>query len=525
MSAAAALTRELFDRGRWSHSAAALGALALPVILLSALAREGGLDAEDKSALIMHFVLLQYNIVCFGASLLAVEWKLSSLYPLPATTTTLVAWRMFPAAALMFVETVAWTAILNAMFHLGWPLWGPALFAAAAYAAIVSAVWITLGSRWIVVAITMVAAVLGFWLKSRYGGLHSDPTHLWDQTTPTEVFTLLAFTAVAYWLAVVGVARQRRGERPFTLGLVALAERLLNRVPNAALPPFRSPQDAQHWYDWRYGWLTPLYILAVLFIGMIAWIFTEHDPVDLLLGVLGIAAFLPAGALISGLVFGNVSSRGDLVIGQFLATRPATTSQLAASIIRAAALSLLIGWVIWASALAAAAAAVGVAALSERPLASYILSEFHPRPIAAALVGSWIILGTMISASLTGRAKGIVQVLLSAMGVFIAVSLGSKWMLSSAAQEQLNQVVAVLMGVGCIVITTAAFSAAVRRGFIELTTAWGSLIAWIMLTIGASLLIGRDITLPAYAFTFGVLALAVIPFAAAPLALAWNRHR
>jgi len=264
-------------------------------------------------------------------------------------------------------------------------------------------------------------------------------------------------------------------------------------------------------------------MFAILFIGFTVWLFTDHDPLQLVLGVLGIAPFLPAGALISGVAFGNVSPRGDLVIGQFYATRPATTSQLAASIVRASAASLFMAWLVWALALAAAWATA--VALSGQPLASSDLSEIHPRLVLAAVVGSWIILGTMISVSLTGRSKGIVQILLIAMLVFIGIMLGSKFMLSSSAQQQLYQVLAVFTGVACLVLTIATFTAAFRRGLIELATAWAALAAWAILVIAAPLLLRQDFGLPAYTFTFGLLSFAVIPFAAAPLSLAWNRHR
>lgn len=525
MSPATALTRELFDRGRWALPAAALGALAFPVIVLSALAHDGALDPQDRSMLLMHLIMVQMNVLAFGAALIGIQWKLADLYAYPATTATLVTWRLLPAMVAMFLETLAWTAAVNGMFHLDWPLWGPALASAAAYALVTASLWYTQGSRWMIVAFTVVGSIFGLWNKSRYGSIIPDPSHMWNVVTPVDALTLLAFTAAAFWFAVIGVARTRRGDPPFTSGLFAWIERLLDRAPASPSRRFRSSAHAQFWYNWRHGLLAPFFEVALLLVGLIVWLFTDWNPQQLVFGVLTMAPLILGGSLVSGVTFGNLSPRGDLVIGQFLATRPSTTPQLAGSILRAAATSLILTWTLWALALAIAVGALAI--FGDRPLLSCDFSDFDWRLLPAFIAGSWILMAGLISLCLTGRSQQIVQLFFVLFVGYISVMLLAKFALSPPAHRQVLHAVAAMTGVACLLITLAVFIAARRRGLIEPPTIWAAVAAWAVLVIAASLLTPHAAIASntAYVFLFGGLSLAVLPFAAAPLALAWNRHR
>ena len=205
-----ALTWEMLTRGRWTLLAFALAANVMPVFLLTAMRNDGRLDPQEPSSLIMHVVLIQINMFIFGAALFDAAGQPSRLYALPITTASLVAWQMLPAMAAMALESVASTALLNAAFDVGWPLWGPALFAAVGVAAIQAVLWTTEKSGWIVLAIANVGAVLGLWFKLRFGPMFSQPTHQWVEVTPIEVLTLLMFAGVSYYAAIVGVARPKR---------------------------------------------------------------------------------------------------------------------------------------------------------------------------------------------------------------------------------------------------------------------------------------------------------------------------
>jgi hypothetical protein len=517
----AALTWETLDRGRWSLPAVALGALAFPVLVLSALDHEGALDPSEPSMLVMHLVMVQMNLLIFGSPLVASAWKMSRLYPYPASSATLVTWRLLPIMVAAFVETALWTAALNLLFDLNWPLWGPALLSAVTIAAVLAAAWLTAGSRWIIFAITVLATVLSLWFKSRYGGMFSNPIHHWTTVTPSEIFTMLVAIGVVWCIAVTGMARSRRGEPPFSLGVIAWLDRLLDRAPSAA-GAFRSPAHAQFWYHWRHGWLVPGTAIAFVITGLVFWLFSNRNPHDLVEGVVGGVWFITCAAFVGGIVLADVSSGRDTVMSQFLATRPMTPAAQARTILHAAAASMLLAWAVWA---VAAALAYGVcAALGAWP--SPLIPQAQDwRQIPAAFVGSWICASNVAAAVLAGRPRGLVRIIACVIAVYIVIMVTAKFGLSSHAQEQLALALATVFGVACLLGTIAAFVAARRRALVEASTAWTALAVWAALVV--VLVLPSAIPAPpaAYIMLVGILALAVTPFATAPLALAWNRHR
>ncbi len=519
----AALTWELFDRGRWGLPAAALGALVFPIILLSALRQEGALSPADTGMLTLHFALVGTNLVMFGAALVSNSWNMARLHAYPATNATLVTWRLLPAMIVMYIETIAWTAALNALFHLDWPLWGPALTSAVALAAVMAVLWLTLNSRWMIVAQLVLALALGILFNSRYGDMFGGPAHYWTDVTPAEVLTLVAIAAVAWRVAVFGVARHRCGHPPFSLGLHALLARLLRRTPSGARV-YRSPAHAQYWYHLRNGWIAPWITIAVLVIGLTIWLFNSRQPDDLARYVIGLAGFVIFGAFVAGIVVGDVSSGREGFMGSFLATRPMAPADQARTALLAGAASLLSAWAVWA--VAALLAFAGCALLGALPSPLIPLDQDW-RQVPVAFVGSWMFLGNLTAVVLAGRPRGFVKLVCLAIAGYIALELAANYALAPGIHQQASLAFAIAFGLACLVGTIAAFVAARRRGLINAPTAWASLGAWATLA-GLTVLVLRPT--PAthygtYVALVGLLALAVAPLAAAPLALAWNRHR
>lgn len=70
---------------------------------------------------------------------------------------------------------------------------------------------------------------------------------------------LLAFMGVCYAAAAFGLSRARRGEDVVTVVNVPMRRRAARN-----LPPFRSPHQAQRWYEWRsQGLVLPLFVLGL----------------------------------------------------------------------------------------------------------------------------------------------------------------------------------------------------------------------------------------------------------------------
>jgi hypothetical protein len=350
----------------------------------------------------------------------------------------------------------------------------------------------------------------------------SPPVHHWNSVLPSEVFTLAAFAGLAYWVALVGIARSRRGERPFSLGLAAWLDRILDRAPSVR--NFRTPSHAQSWYVGRSALLMPVGVLWILAVGLVIWSLASRNPTHLVEGMFIGSRLLMGLAVIGGAVMGHVGPADDLAIGQFLATRPMTSADMSRSILRVAAISLLGAWAVWAAALAAIW--LTLTALGANP-APFFPKELDWRELPGSFLGSWVILGGVISTGLTGRSKPATRLWCGLVTGGIGLMLVAKFGLSPAAQAQLLSVVASAVGVLSVAGTAWAFAVARWRRLVETPMVWTALAVGAALLTGGAILFppGGDLPPSFCLLLAGAFALAIAPLATAPLALRWNRHR
>jgi hypothetical protein len=353
----AAMTWEMLSRGRWSLLAAALFGVIFPGLLLFALRIDGALDPHDASMIILHIVTMQMNLVLFAFAIFAAQGRTARLYAYPVRTSTLVACRLAPAMVLMALETALVTVVLNATFDVDWPVWGPALCLATALACVRAACWVTERSRWWVLAVTVVGVPIALWYKARYGSTFSGPTQMWTRVTDIEGLTMAIAAAAAFATAVAGVARNRRGEAPLTLGLLAWVYRKFDRLP-ADGGAFPGPLEAQAWFQWRRkGLIMPSGVVAAMGIGLVAWLFSDQNVNGLVEALFASGGMLALVGFLGGLAFGNVGPNDSHAeMGHFLATRPITSGDLARNILAAAARSGAAAAGVWAAALAIVAA-------------------------------------------------------------------------------------------------------------------------------------------------------------------------
>lgn len=515
-----AMTWEMLSRGRWGLIAAALGANVLPAMLFTALRHEVAVDPGDPSLIVMHVVLVQINMFLFGAAVFAAQGAPSRLYAFPVPTSSLVAWQMLPAMAVVALESLASTALLNAAFDLGWPLWGPALFVAVAVASVQAAMWSTEKSAWLPWTIIVVGVLLGVWFKSRYGATFSQPTRMWLEVTPLEVVTALVIALLAYSVAVIGVARNRRGDTLPSLGILAWLERLFDPAPEVGLP-FRSPAHAQIWFEWRKkGGAMPAAVVFGMLMGFGYWLIFSRDAKELFEGFVAGGGLLSVVGIVGAISMGNCGpNEANFEMGHFLATRPMTNTNMAHTILKTSAKSILVAWIIWAVAF----------------LTLYVILlaiQSFPQPVGwwyfpATLLGPWIVVTSLALVGLTGRSRPFVQLFCGLFALFIGLSLFSKFALSHRAQEQFGRGAMVAIGVVFVLGTAWAFVSARRRSLIGTPTVYVASSVWAALNMLVVLewVLHPEETFPVYAFVIGLAALAVAPLATAPLALAWNRNR
>jgi len=337
------MTWEIFVRGRWGLLAATLGAIAFPSLIFMALESDGALNPQDTSMLMMHIVMMHFNVLMFASAILVAQGRISHLYAYPVPTASIVAWRMLPAMAIIFLQTALSIAVLNALFDLHWPIWGPACFLAVAIAAVQAALWLADKSIWSIAALTFVATVLGLWFKSRYGSAFGESTHQWSLLTPAEVATMLAIAAAAYSIAVTAVARNRRGEAPLSLGIINWLYRYFESAPSRT-KPWASATRAYFWIEFRRkGWAMPLIAFGLLAGALVVWLFVSRNPDELIEGLGGSTVMLFLLSFICGLLIGRLGPNdSDSSMGQFLATRPMTDTQMARITLGTVALSVLL---------------------------------------------------------------------------------------------------------------------------------------------------------------------------------------
>lgn len=517
-----ALTWELLQRGKWSLPGAFLAANAMPLFLFIALRMDGGLDPEEQSSVTIHVMMTLICAMTFGVPLINTLGSPSRLYAFPVTASAIVAGSLIPSVTLMVLAYLVSAAGFNFLFQLNWPLCGPAMFLAVGLVAIAAVFFVAEKSPWHMLLLGIPAAILGgLWFYSRYGLLPgSGPVRMWPEVTPTEVLTHLVMAAAAYWAAVWGVTRNRCGEYLQTPRFFHWLKNLFDPAPAVGLP-FRTPAQAQFWFEWRQkGWALPGAVAIVLPIVFCGWLIGSRVPQDLFEAVLFGGMFLAMAALIVGFMMGNAG----LEMGHFGATRPMATADMSRTMLKTAGMSLLVAWGLWLAALLTLYAillAVGVQPALPKALRWWYLP--------ATLLGAWLSMGVLATLAQAGRQTLSMVVITGSIALAIAWLLFSKFALSHDQEFELQfrSGTLIVLAVAFVLSTIWAFVAARRRGLIGTPTVSVAAGLWTALSalVAVEFILRPQGPLPLYLFVIGLLALAAFPLAGAPLALAWNRTR
>lgn len=519
-----ALIWEMWRHGRWYLLLGLLGANLMSVLLYTALAHHGAIDPGHPSFLIMHIVLVQINGFLFAAMTFCAQGNIARLYTMPASTPSLVVWHLLPMMLLVGGESAASSAALNAQFGLGWPVWGPAFFAAVMVAAIAALHWVTEHSGWEFVAMISIPLALGLWFKSRYGATFSLPESFWRQITPAEGATLVAVALLAYVAAVYGVSRNRRGQPLPSIGLIARLDRLLDPAPYRG-GPFRSPAAAQFWFEWRKkGVVMPASTIMGLVLGLFIWLISSRDLAGLLQGLIAGGGLLSLAAMIGGLIMGNCGrADDDYQMASFQATRPITNTEMARTLLKAGICGVAIAWLIWLLAIAVFFLLHYLCGVPAPPWPNRVDWWFFP----AVFIGAWAMFGFVMSVGLVGRARLFIYLVCGLLAGLTVLQATVTFALSVPHQRTFWEVAVASIAVILTLASAWAFWAARRRKLIGWTTVYVAGSLWAAL---GSVVVLADVfhARGRYAFLAALVAacaLALAPLATAPLALACNRHR
>ena len=193
-------------------------ACAVLVVALMAPAYAVLTSYADVRAELNHAV---FGVVCWGPLVMALASRgsLRRQYALPVETATLVGWTLANGALAVAITYWLVATGCNALFHAGWPLWGPAWWAVVVYGAFQGAVWAAAGARGglllPLVCLVLLAVFAGApTLLQRVVPIASDTgaAPAWPTISAAELAVSLAVMAAFYLAAVYVVGRDRRGD-------------------------------------------------------------------------------------------------------------------------------------------------------------------------------------------------------------------------------------------------------------------------------------------------------------------------
>jgi hypothetical protein len=354
---------------------------------------------------------------------------------------------------------------------------------------------------------------------------------------------LLPQLPLAYLAACFAVARARRGDVPDWRGIPARFSRISDvlRRPRGHFP---SPARAQVWFEWRqHGRSLPVWVGILLPFELSLLFLARHEPPVIvfytLLGVL-LTPPLMAGFVAATVSRSSPSGRDSYGLPPFVATRPLTSAALIAAKLKVTIWSTLATWFLVLIAIPLGLARSGTLPVVIRRVNEGIEAFGMPRIVVAMLLGllvlmasTWKRLVHSLFLDLSGREWLIKSSVLLALSFLVVIWPIGRWIhddehVLAALLDALPWILAVLV---CAKISTAMWIAARlydHRLLSDRTLIVGSA-CWLVAVLSLYGLLAWFWATPHVARYFLLLvAILEIPLArlsAAPLALAWNRHR
>ncbi|HJZ57495.1 MAG TPA: hypothetical protein VKE74_21175 [Gemmataceae bacterium] len=464
------------------------------------------------------------------------------LFVLPVHTWVLVGWPMLQGTAAAVLLWLGWDSFVLRPCGVETPAWW-AVMLAAVVATGQAILWLPFGLPWLrilvgavgLTALIRAPALLDF--APSFGvseGWVADPDH---RNTVLSVFAA-ALIPVAFLVAVVGVGRARRGDNPDWSRL----GRFLRRGGESGTDrsPFASVMRAQVWYEWRLrgrGFVvTVALVVAVLVtVGLLL----EHRSNRADLGLM----FLMVPPLIAAFWGTQMGSTGESVrstaLTTFAATRALDNPAMVSAKVRAATWTTVVTFGVVLVAVAAWFAVTDGyekmsllwEALAERHGSARASGYFILFPVGLFLL-TWRALVANLWVGLAGRTWMVpAHTILMTLIVLQGLAEWALWNADTVRREQLLDVLPWVAGVAIalkFVLAGWALRALNRRGqlsaaaLVRLLGTWllvaGSLFGFLVWLVPSS-------SVPVYGLALGVvLFVPLARLAAAPLALAWNRH-
>src|ERR1041385_328408 len=499
------------------------------------------LDPPDGRAAVVMTPLTAayfYLLAAFSFGLAGDLAGRQSIYParmlaLPVRTAALVGWPMLYGTVAVAILWLVTALFVRWPWGIELPLVWPALLAAAFLAWTQALMWMPYGLP------GMRAIVAVTWL----GAL--DAVALLAIHYRVREAVMAAFLApqlpLAYFAARAAVARARRGDVPDWRGMFVRAG--TDSIITRRRKHFPSAERAQAWFEWRrHGRSLPALVgLALPFELALLWL--ANGAAAFVFEILLVALVTPP--LLAGFAAATVSrsspqGRDSHALPPFMATRPLTSAGLVAAKLKMAAWSTLAAWVVVIVALPVALEWSGTwSVVVER---AHRLNGAIGTPRAAAfvlLVLAWLIVATWkqlvqsFYIGLTGREWLIKGSVLLALTLLFMLGPIVQWIIDTPGVQRAlwNALPLILSGLVGVKMSAAAWIVTrLDRSRLQGDRALvAGAACWCVAVLALYGVLVWFFSTPFVArYVLALIAILAIPLArlsAAPLAMAWNRHR
>src|SRR5436189_1527863 len=455
------------------------------------------------------------------------------LFTLPVTKAALVGWPMLYGTAAVALLWLA--ARLFAVWPSGIeiPVIWPALLAAGLLAWTQALTWMPYGLPAIrlIVAVLCLAALDTVVLVA----IH------FKAGEPMMLAILAPQVPLAYLVARFAVARARRGEVPDWRGMFA------RPACTAALTRrrdhFRSPAWAQAWFEWRQQGRALPALVGLLLPLELALLWLAKDAPAFVFEILFLATVTPpfmAACTAWTVSQPNPQGRDSYGVPPFIATRPLTSAELIAAKLKTAMWSTLAAWLLVLVAMPLALEWSGT-----WPLVTERVRRLHdaigtPRAATVVLlILAWFIVATWkqlvqsLHIGLTGRewiVKGSVVLTLTFLIVLGPIV---EWISEAPSVQRAlwNALPLILAGLVALKMSAAAWIATRldRSRLLGDRALFVGAACWCVAVLALYAVLVWFFSTPFVAHyvlaLIAILAVPLVRLSAAPLALAWNRHR
>jgi len=529
---AAAIAWELRQRHRWG-----LMAVLATIIILGAIKIAAHPQLNDVTfALLVPIPLAATSLYLLAVFTFGISGDLAareSMYPprmltLPVSAAGLAGWPMLYGCVSM---ALLWFALRIACIFpsaVAVPKYWPALFASSLLAWTQALTWMPYPFRGMRIAIA-----IGLLISIDVVVL----TALYSKASERTMLLLLApFLPLAYVTAVAAVRRARQGDVP-DWGFAPAFTR------SVALRDFRSPEGAQLWFEWRqFGRSLPLLVAIVLPPGL-SLLFLFRQTPGIVIEIVAASLLIPSFMAIfvaatAGKSSANVSE--SYGITPFVATRPVEDRALVVAKWKAAMLSTLAAWVI-------VAVAVPIALMwshAAEPILNIVRTVDgalgRPRAIilgilllAGLVASTWKQLVQGLYIAMSGRDWAVKGIAFATLALLTLGFLALGWILDSrqriaVAWSAIPWLMASFAALKLLLAIRVMQRGAARGLFTPKQLIFGAM-AWdacVLAVYGVLALILPEILVRRYFLMLvAMLAVPFVRLAAAPLAVAGNRHR